>query len=136
VVNQKVLELSKKQNLEELLSAIKPHLTGGSKEGIGLTVYYMDADGRPEDPANGWLIRIEEKHINVSCGVDSYHTVPFTMNEKADGYMIVKVETNLPRETIYKHPEGWEFYEVAVNQTAKEAAAQAEKSTRERYLKA
>jgi hypothetical protein len=90
----------------------------------------MDADGRPEEPANGWLIGIEEKHIDISCGVDSHHDVPFTMNEKAGGYMIVRVETNLPRETIYKHPEGWEFYEVGVEQIAKEALER----SREKYL--
>jgi hypothetical protein len=134
MVNQKVLEASKKQNLEELLSALKPHLTRGPKENSALIVYFMDSDGRPASPAHGWLSGIEDGHINVGESDTCYHSVPFNMNEKGYGFMVVRVDTRAPEDVIYCHQEGWKFYETAAEEQAQRDAKETLEHSRRKYL--
>ena len=132
--NQQILELNAKQNLEELIAAIKPHSTGGANEGKAITIYSLDCFGCPIDPVTGWLYDAKDGYISIGWGEKRSERLILTKFDKyGNGRMIVKVEP-YQKEAIYLCPEAWKFYEAAVAQTAEDKAKEAKESTLRKYL--
>jgi len=128
--NQQILELNAKQNLEELIAAIKPHSTGGANEGKAITIYSLDCFGCPIDPVTGWLYDAKDGYISIGWGEKRSERLILTKFDKyGNGRMIVKVEP-YQKEAIYLCPEAWKLYNASVEQIAKEAI----KSTLKKYL--
>ena len=134
MINQKVLELSEKQNLEELLGAIN----STNRTRTELIIYSIYESGKAREPIRGYLRDTPKYNVTLSTW-NSTDTVPLAVSKDGGG-LIVRIDAirlgswttgkQDTLETIYQNPEAWKLYNASVEQIAKEAI----KSTLKKYL--